>query len=653
MTKRILYFLLVITTIAVIDIVAISFVNTEYLIYYYSIVSLNLGIVIYLFYSRKIRKIDLEVNWLEEKLNQMNQITYVIKKVGEVSINDFPFGVIMFDQEYTVKWSNNFIKQLFGKTFVNRSLNEFSEDIIPNLQQSSSSFILQLDNFTLNVEFNEEFNVLYIQDLSEISDLTVQYSNKRLSMGYLTLDNLDETLANMDVQERTKVQGSYFSKIGKWAEKNEIYVKGLSSEKFQMLFDYEQLMRLEEDEFAILNDIREISKKENFQINGSIGIACYDESVTALGERVNEALAIAFERGGDQAVVDVQGEQIKYFGGKSDTVEKRSRVKARMISGQLMQIIKESANVVIVTHKSPDHDALGSMIGMKKFVDFCNVPVALYFDYENSDIAVKKMYSSLSKDNEEFTSMFVNEIDSKIKSDTLIVVVDVNNANIIHGDVNKYDCKKVVIDHHRRGTNFVETNLSYVEPYASSSVELVVELMQFYENDIMISQAEATLMLTGIIVDTNNFSWRTGARTFDAASFLRLFGANMTDIKKYLREDYNNSTMQSRLLSIAELYLKRFGIIMTNEVLTRVQLAKLSDQLLMIDNVDSAVVIGVLEEGLVGVSARSFGDVNVQVLMEHLGGGGHLNNAAAQVEGSIEDVYVKIKNELKNLDKEV
>lgn len=652
MARKVLYFLAVILIIVLMNVIAIGYVNVEYFVYYYSIVTLNAGIIAYIIYSSKRNKMSLEVKWLEEKLDQMNQITYVIKKVGEVSVNDFPFGVLMFGQDYVVKWSNNFIKQLFGRTFVNSSLDEFSEELIPNLEKSNSSFIIQLDNFTLNIEFNEEFNVLFIQDLSEISDLSNLYSNRRLTMGYLTLDNLDETLANMDVQERIKVQGSYFSKVGEWAEKNGIYVKGLSSEKFQMLLDYESLQRIVEDDFNLLDDIREISKKEHYQINGSIGVACYDENVAVLGERVNEALAIAFERGGDQAVVDVQGEQIKYFGGKSETVEKRSRVKARMISGQLIQVINDASNVVILTHKSPDHDALGAMIGMKKFVDFCEKPVSLYFDYEGADVAVKKMYNSLSKDNDDFKNMFVNEIASLVTSDSLIIVVDVNNANIVYGDVAKYKCKKVVIDHHRRGNNFVEAQLSYVEPYASSSVELVVELMQFYESDIMISQAEATLMLIGIFVDTNNFSWRTGARTFDAASFLRLFGANMTDIKKYLREDYKNYLIQNKLLSESEVYLGRFGLIASNEVLTRVQLAKLSDQLLMIDNVDAAVVIGQLEDGPAGVSARSFGDVNVQVLMEHLGGGGHLNNAAAQPQLSVAEVYEKVKQELDNIDKE-
>ncbi len=652
MARRLWYFLLVLLIIVIINAGAIIFININDFIYYYSAATLFVGVLWYVLYSIGASKRQTELKWLENKLDQMNQITYDIKKVGEVSINDFPFGVLLFDKEYVVKWSNNFIKQLFGRSFVNSSLEELSDEIIPNLEMSNSSFILHLEHFTLNVEFNEEFNVLYIQDLSEISDLSNQYTNRRLTMGYLTLDNLDETLANMDVQERIKVQGSFFSQVGEWAERNEIYVKGLSSEKFQILMDYEKLTKVIEDEFSILSEIRQISKQENFQISASIGLACYDEAVVDLGERVNDAQSIAFDRGGDQAVVDVQGEQMKYFGGKSETVEKRSRVKARMVSGQLIQYITEASNVVIMTHKSPDHDALGAMIGVKKFVEFLDKKVDLYFDYTNCDSSVKKIYNSLSEDDETFTKMFTNEVDPLIGDESLIIVVDVNNGSIVYGDVAKYNCRKVVIDHHRRGINFVDADLSYVEPYASSSVELVVELMQFYENDIMLSQTEATLMLVGIIVDTNNFSWRTGSRTFDAASFLRLFGANLTDIKKYLREDYEYYLTQSRLLSTSEVFLDRFGVIKADEVLDRVRLAKLSDRLLMIDNVDASVVVGELEDGLIGVSARSFGDVNVQVLMESIGGGGHLNNAAAQVQGNVNDVYDAIKKELKNIDKE-
>ncbi len=651
--QRWLYFFIVLAALIVVNLLAILFVPDQYYVYFYPIVTLvfgTAGVAISVVRSQK--RIQ-ELEWLESKMDQMNQITYAIKKVGEVSVNDFPFGVILFDSDYTVSWSNNFIKQLFGKSYVGNSLNELHEEIISNVEQSNQSFELIIDDYILNIEFNEEFSVLFIQDLTEISELQTQYNNRRLTLGYLTLDNLDETLANMDVQDRIKVQGSYFSAVGEWAERYEIYVKGLSSEKFQILMDYEQLQNVIEDEFSILSDIRQISKDSSYQITASIGLACYDEAAADLGERVNDAQGIAFDRGGDQAVVDIQGEQMKYFGAKSDTIEKRSRVKARMTSGQLVQYIEDASNVVVLTHKVPDHDALGAMIGVKKFVDFLDKKVDLFFDYEHSDALVQKIFNSLADEDENFKNMFTDEIDSLITEKTLIIVVDVNNPVIIHGDVEKYNCKKVVIDHHRRGTQFVDANLSYVEPYASSSVELVVELMQFYENDVVLSQMEATLMLIGIIVDTNNFSWRTGARTFDAASFLRLFGANLTDIKKYLREDYDSYLIQSRLLSTSEVYLERFGIIISDVVLQRVQLAKLSDQLLMIDNVDASVVLSELEDGLIGLSARSFGDVNVQVLMEALGGGGHLNNAAAQVESTIEIMYERVKEELEKLDKEV
>ncbi len=656
MSKRLqrwLYFFIVLVALIAINLIAILFISDQYYVYYYPIITLVFGTTGYVFSVVRSQKRIQELEWLESKMDQMNQITYAIKRVGEVSINDFPFGVILFDSDFTVSWSNNFVKQLFGTSYVGKSLSEIHEEIVSNVERSNQSFELIIDDYILNIEFNEEFSVLFLQDLTEISDLQNQYNNRRLTMGYLTLDNLDETLANMDVQDRIKVQGSYFSAVGEWAERYEIYVKGLSSEKFQILMDYEQLQNVIEDEFSILSDIRKVSKDSSYQITASIGLACYDESAADLGERVNDAQSVAFDRGGDQAVVDIQGEQMKYFGAKSDTIEKRSRVKARMTSGQLLQYIKDSSNVVVLTHKVPDHDALGAMIGVKKFVDFLDKKVDLFFDYEHSDALVQKIFNSLAEEDEHFRNMFTEEIDSLITDDTLIIIVDVNNPVIIHGDVEKYDCKKVVIDHHRRGTQFVDADLSYVEPYASSSVELVVELMQFYENDVALSQMEATLMLIGIIVDTNNFSWRTGARTFDAASFLRLFGANLTDIKKYLREDYDSYLTQSRLLSTSEVFMECYGIITSDVVLQRVQLAKLSDQLLMIDNVDASVVISELEDGLIGISARSFGDVNVQVLMEALGGGGHLNNAAAQVEGTIDEMYTRVKDELEKLDKEV
>jgi len=455
------------------------------------------------------------------------------------------------------------------------------------------------------------------------------------------------------VQERTTIQGKYFSRVGEWAEQNGIYLKALSSEKFQLLMDYSQLKSIIDDDFTILSEIRRISNESHLQITGSLGIACWDENYVELGDRVNDALDNAFDRGGDQAVVNIQGQPIQYFGGVSETVEKRSRVKARMISGQLLELINQSKNVLVMSHAQPDHDALGAMVGIMKLAEYCYKDVRIVVDKETMDISVRQLMIELLEENDELSNIFVykDQVKQFMSDDTLIVIVDTNNPGILYSpDLLKNNCKRVIIDHHRRGKEMVDkTELLYIEPYASSSVELIVELMQFYESELNITSTEATLMYIGIIVDTNNFSYRTGSRTFDAASFLRLYGANLTKVQMYLRENYEDYMTQSRLLSSAELYLDRFSLVIADEELSRVALAKLSDRLLMIDNVDAAFVVGKLSDNIVGITARSFGDINVQVLMERFNGGGHLHNAAAQVEMDIDECYEKLKGLLQEI----
>ncbi|XMB86709.1 DHH family phosphoesterase [Mycoplasmatota bacterium WC44] len=654
MSKKSYIRIIFLSILLIVNITAVYIEATNYLIYYIGAV-IAIFVLFYVYEDTISKKENQRIAWLEEKLSQMNQVTYLAKRAGEISLNEFPFGVLLFDEFFEVKWSNNFVRKLFRSSYIGKTLNSISEDIVNNIKESNKSFTLEIEEKVLYFEFNQEFNVLYFFDVTVESELRQNYLNRRLAMGYLTLDNLDETLANLDVQDRTTIQGLYFSKVGEWADENDVYIKALSSEKFQLLMDYKQLDLLRRENFTILDEIRKISKNNYHKITASLGIVCWDENFVDLGDRVNESLDMAFDRGGDQVVVNVQGEPVEYFGGVSETVEKRSRVKARMISGKLLDSIKDSENVIVMSHIQPDHDAFGSMIGIMKLAEYADKDVRIVIDSDDLDVSVSKLLDTLLLE-EDLSEVFISKDQARtlINENTIMVIVDVNNPAIVYAnELLEYDCKKVVIDHHRRGKEMIEdSEIIYIEPYASSSVELLVELMQFYETELNITSLEATLMYLGIIVDTNNFSYRTGARTFDAASFLRLYGADLTKVKMYLREEYEDYMTQSRLLSETEVYLGRFSLIRTNKELSRVALAKLSDKLLMIDNVDAAFVIGKLSDDLTGITARSFGNVNVQILMEEFGGGGHLNNAAAQIEVSIDECYDKLKVKLKDLEKE-
>jgi c-di-AMP phosphodiesterase-like protein len=344
-----------------------------------------------------------------------------------------------------------------------------------------------------------------------------------------------------------------------------------------------------------------------------------------------------------------------FYGGKSNAVEKRTRVRARVVAHALRDLIKESGNVVIMGHRLPDMDSMGAAIGVLKAAKLFGKEG--YIVLEGINPAIQKMME-LIKEEEWLVKRFVtpDQAYDLIDGRTLAVVVDTHKASMVkEPKLLTLTDRIVVVDHHRRGEEFIHNPvLIYMEPYASSTCELVTELLQYIHERVVLDVAEATALMAGITVDTKNFSLRTGARTFEAASFLRRNGADSMLIQRMLKEDLDDYIKKTEIIKHAEIEYDHVAIAVTEpgRKYSQLAIAQVADTLLNMTDVMASFVIAERTDGLVGVSARSLGHMNVQVVMERMGGGGHLTNAAAQLEGKAAEVAAKLRDILDEMDKE-
>jgi c-di-AMP phosphodiesterase-like protein len=449
------------------------------------------------------------------------------------------------------------------------------------------------------------------------------------------------------------LQGKFYNTILQWGEENQVYVRGLTTERFILIGRVFDLERIIASEFSILESIRQVAKTELIELTASIGVAAGLQTSEELSELAAEALDVANKRGGDQAVIMMEHEAIRYIGGTSTSVAKRSRVKSRLIANRLRQAISDAQAVLILTHDRPDHDAFGAVIGMTNLVFSVKNEVYWYIDSDGMEQDVRDFYDQLKgmKKTIDSRNCVVKELvdvtDLNPKN-PLIIIVDVNNQRIVYGLKDHAAQLKgtiAVIDHHRQGGVEIDAEINYIEPYASSTSEIVCELLQYFEDEIDMTTAEATLMLAGIVIDTNHFSVATTSRTFDAASYLKNNGANLQDLQKNLREDYDTLIQRSRLLADTQRWFQHFGVVLTNDSLSAKDRAKLAETILTINDFDASIVISHELDGVsYGMSARSLGDVNVQLIAEQLGGGGHLTSSGTSFkETSIKAIEAKVR----------
>lgn len=486
--------------------------------------------------------------------------------------------------------------------------------------------------------------LLYLYEITELIDLRQRYEEEKLALGILLMDNLDEAAQGMDDQQRTSLIAKVTSEITEWGKQFEVYLRRLSSERYMMLLNYRSLQALEESRFVILDEVREMTADLKVPMTLSIGLAFGAESASELGALAQSSLDMALGRGGDQAAVKA-GQRLSFYGGKSNAAEKRTRVRARVIAHALRDLIQESDRVIIMGHRNPDIDAVGASIGLLRAAQMYNVEADIVLEGPNPSIT--RMLEQLRRDEELYSSFITTEQALQVMTEhTLLIVVDTHKASMtMEPRLVQYASRIVVVDHHRRGEEFInEAVLVYLEPYASSTCELVTELLQYIHEKVKLSTLEATMLLAGITVDTKHFALHTGSRTFEAAGFLRRLGADTILIQRMLKEDLQEYISKAEIIKHARMVYDHIALVVTAPGMKIPQLliAQTADTLLGMTNVLASFVISERPDGLIGVSARSLGRMNVQVVMEKLGGGGHLTNAAVQLEGTSKEAEARL-----------
>ncbi|MDB5055720.1 MAG: hypothetical protein JWM44_3770 [Bacilli bacterium] len=581
-------------------------------------------------------------------------LSHRITQAGNEVLQELPIGILLFNEEKLVEWHNPFIAKMLEKNSV---IGESLLELIPLLKgkkEKDPRFEMKRGSKTYQVLLRSDERLLYFQEITAQADLFKRYQDEKTVLGILMLDNLEEATQGMDDQARNVVFGKVTGEINEWAQRYKLYVRRMSSDRYLIVMDHKALQQLEQSRFEILDEVRDLTSELKLPFTLSIGVASGADSLIELGHIAQTSLDMALGRGGDQVAVKI-GQRMTFYGGRSNAVEKRTRVRARVISHALRDLIKESENVIIMGHKVPDMDAIGAAIGVLKAVQVSNKEG--YIVLEGVNPSIEKLMAEIMEQ-EKFARCFITPEQALQMTNqrTLAVVVDTHKASLVaEARLLQQTSRIVIVDHHRRGEEFInEAVLVYMEPYASSTCELVTELLQYFNERLSMDVLEATALLAGITMDTKSFSLRTGARTFEAASFLRRNGADTAMIQRLLKEDLESFVRKAEIIKHAEILYNHVALAVTepNRKHSQMLIAQVADTLLNMTDIMASFVISERQDGLIGISARSLGQINVQLVMERMGGGGHLTNAAVQLEGTLQDAANQLKQVLEEFEAE-
>lgn len=502
-----------------------------------------------------------------------------------------------------------------------------------------------------DVDEEEALFAIYLYDETELVEALEEKEKIKLVAGHIYIDNYEEAMDSTEEVRRSLLVALIDRKITKYMQTADAIIKKLEKDKYIFVCQQQHLEQLQQGKFSLLDEVRSINIGNETPVTLSIavGIDPEDDNYTTSYEYSHMAMDLALGRGGDQAVIK-KGEKIIYYGGKTQSAEKNTRVKARVKAHALKEMLVTKDKVIIMGHKKPDIDCLGAAVGIYRLAAMMDKKAHIVINEITSSI--RPAMNSFKGSNVYPEDMFYNSEQAleAVDPNTVVIVVDVNRPSYTECEELLAHTKNiVVIDHHRQSGEVIEhATLSYIEPYASSACEMVAEILQYSMDKPKLRPAEADAMYAGILVDTDNFVTKTGVRTFEAASFLRKSGADMIRVRKAYRSDMLSYKQLSEGVARAEIYMENFAI---SDVPTEgvdsptVLAAKVANELLDVDNVRASFVLSKIDD-VVYISARSIDDVNVQVIMEHFGGGGHGTVAGAQLEGI---TILEAKEEIRKL----
>ena len=583
---------------------------------------------------------------------QLQDLTLTVDSAAKSSLINSPFPLIIIETDGNVVWrSSKFITE-FANIDINNYLNDLIVDVKSKIEENQKKD-QKIKSIVKNIEIGkkkykvqcqfaktkrserkkvaEYMVIIYFIDETEKYELKKENENKNTCVGIIMVDNYEEVMQRVDTEQKTQLMAKVENIIYDWVnETNGILVKE-DRDTYVYIFEQRNLDKIKESKFAILDYIKDIVRKDKIQLTLSIAISNEGETDKEVYKSATAAMDVILGRGGDQAVIRENG-KYQFFGGKVEEVEKRTKVKARIVAHALEELMSTCENVIIMGHSNPDIDAVGSALGVYRIATSLGKEAYILANSESASI--KTFVSNLPED---YKNVIINRETAlaRVDAETLLVVVDTHKKSYVEEPelLNKTN-KIVVIDHHRRGTDFIDQSiLTFQEVYASSAAELVTELIQYTQNEVELTTLEAEALYAGIMMDTKNFTFKTGVRTFEAAAYLRRCGVDIIKVKKWFQSDLESYNKISEIVRKAEVIRDTIAIssyeVQEND--TSLICAKAADELLTIGNITASFVLGTMENQIC-ISGRSIGDINVQVILEKLGGGGHITLAGAQLE---------------------
>ena len=482
--------------------------------------------------------------------------------------------------------------------------------------------------------------ITYWVDVTEYDDIRIAFENSRPVAGIIIIDNLDELVKNQSERVSTDLRNAVEDKLVHWCAEFQGILRRYDRDRYLLMMERQHLEKLKEGKFRITEEIHSVVSPTGITASISIGLGVDADSLAEAMQTAINAAELALSRGGDQTVVRNRVD-FEFYGGRGSEVEKRTKVRSRVTANSFSHLIHESTGLLIMGHRNGDMDSYGAAVGVYSIARQRGLPAAIVADIQHS---AAKPLADMMRTFPEYEDAFISpaELSGKIEPGTLLVVVDTNRPGQVELPALLTQCKRVaVIDHHRVAATYIQNAaLSYIEPYASSACELVTEILQELPDVKHILRCEAEALLAGIVLDTKSFTLRTGERTFDAASWLRSEGADTSSVKRLFQADLTQTVAKYKILQQAEIY-RGIALAAPQEVQERIVAAKAADELLNISGVDASIVVAPDKNGGSFVSARSIGDINVQIIMEKLGGGGNRSAAAAQFADLAADEAVK------------
>lgn len=584
----------------------------------------------------------------EEWTRYIERLSSDVDTATRDSIFSMPIPLTMVDIDGTVTWYNEKFTTIIKEAeLLEKKIGDLVPDFnLEELLEKETGDMVQVK--TGNRSFKVVSNVvkrnhpvgpghiilLYWFETTPYENLKRKYNQEKLVLALVQVDNYDEVVKSTDEVNRSKVIAEIDQRLHRWTGQVKGVIRKYEQDKYIVIFEYQYLEQQEIKKFEILDAIREIQEGNHIPATLSMGIGSMGKDFQESLAYANTAKDLCLGRGGDQTTVK-RKDDIKFYGGKSKAVEKRTKVKARVIAYTLRQLIEQSDHVLIMGHKQPDLDALGAALGIYRAAKNRKKEASIVLNSSNPSIEVLYNMMMSQKKYQEAVISCTEAQRIKARGRTLVIVVDTHRQVYTEcPELLDNNDRVVIIDHHRRSTDFIEnTLLTYHETYASSTSEMVTEIIYYMEDKLTLETLEAEALMAGIALDTKNFTFKTGVRTFEAASYLRRAGADTTVVRQMFQDDLESIVSRAEVIKKAEIILDQIAIAISDDHSENAQLvaAQAADTMLTIRGARASFVLGTSKSGQIFISGRSLGEINVQLILEKLGGGGHMTVAGAQL----------------------